>query len=239
MIEDGSYDEYIERVQQKADEDLRRLEWRRPGKYALTESSSERLHFKPVPYPGCTVLAIPYPCRDLAYMADLQGKLVEASEEFAPVPVDTFHMTIADLVAGEKYESLGARRRNQLLARASELAASWNCGTLIRARICGLSAFPGVVVALVDFESASDYQKVIQLRSAIYGDGQLREFGVTREFPFVGHVTLGYVESAAANRVAEVTGNLRPVLDVLHFEIRGARAFTFPNMSSYSTASFP
>ncbi len=87
---------------------------------------SDPAGFVAEPRPGCTVLAQPYPITSLAkQVAVLQGELGERCPEFAAVPIQTLHLTIADLIAREAYAELAVAERDQVCAKAARILAAY------------------------------------------------------------------------------------------------------------------
>lgn len=104
----------------------------------------------------------------------------------------------------------------------------------------GIAAFPLIVVALVDFDGAT-YQSLLVIRDAIYA-----RLGLVRQHPFIGHITLGYVEihkraSATQRRHAQraialarsLFGEVQSGGAPMTFGIDRASVFTFPHMSRF------
>jgi 2'-5' RNA ligase len=191
---------------------------------------------RPVPHPGCTVLATPYPVTSIAAQLDsLQSGLGAEVHGFARVPSGTYHMTIANLLSGARYETaLGEKTSwDSFDAEVKSIIGKHRQHT-IDAQIVGLGAFPGAIVAIVDFPSQQDYRKLVELRNDIYSDETVSNFGVPGQSSFLGHITLGYVESRATNGLDLALDKVREQMPVsIPFVIAGAGLYRFSDMSQY------
>jgi 2'-5' RNA ligase len=142
-------------------------------------------------------------------------------------------MTLADLVSGEAFDPTKSGAIRQEIAA---ILTRWNsaCGVL-HGHILGLSTFPGCVIAIVDFAQQSEYEKIIALREALYGNTTLARLNVTRPpYPFQGHVTLGYILTPPTDRLRQVVESHRIFNCPYEFEIRGAGLYAFADMSVYT-----
>jgi hypothetical protein len=212
------------------------LSRRAAPKYAR-DSSRSVPSFSPIPYPGCTVLAKPYPL-DLPGLAAARRSFSVLSDAFAAVPVETFHVTLADLVVGRSCEQLKNRECEEVVHQVRAIIALWHPPIPIRSKLIGLHAFPGALVGLVAFENKSHYEALVSLRRDIYTDQRLRALGVRWHFPLIAHVTIGYLEAApSAEFIREVARKDPEVTEA--FEIHGADVFTFPHMSCYEATHEP
>src|SRR5207302_11397572 len=141
-----------------------------------------------------------------------------------------FHMTLADLVSGEVFDPTKSRAIRQEIA---PILTRWNteCGVL-HEHIIGLSTFPGCVIAIVDFAQQSEYEKIIALREALYGNTTLARLHVTRPpYRFQGHVTLGYILTPPTERLRHVVERHRMFNRPYAFAIRDAGLYAFADMS--------
>jgi hypothetical protein len=91
------------------------------------------------------------------------------------------------------------------------------------------------VIAIVDFAQQSEYEQIIALRDALYGNTTLARLNVTRPpYPFQGHVTLGYILTPPTERLRQVVESHRIFNGPYAFEIRGAGLYAFADMSVYT-----
>ncbi|MEM8780430.1 MAG: DUF1868 domain-containing protein [Cyanobacteria bacterium P01_G01_bin.49] len=163
---------------------------------------------QPVSFPGYTILTPPYQ-DDLinqAFYEQLtltQQQLIAKIEPkiLIPVPPESFHLTVADLIWNDSYreaikndenfdhkikEGIGESFKNyqQLNQEAGEI--DW--------QIVGLLVFPrALVVGLVPCNEFS-YGKIAQIRQTIYQNEALMALGIEQQYYFTAHITLGYFD---------------------------------------------
>lgn len=229
---DLPYDEYEEAVQRKSAEPAGGFTAAPAGAYRREAGG-----FVSEPRPGCTALAEPYPITSLAgAAASLQDQLRQECPEFAAVPIETLHLTVADLISREAYAGLPAGGRQAFCAEAARICAGYGFPPGAASTIAGLGAFPFAVVALVRFTPAA-YQALMAMREAIH-----TRLSLPRPYPFTGHLTLGYVEipadapagqrERAGNAVEAARQALRRA-GSLAFGLDRPAVFTFPHMSRF------
>ncbi len=247
-VSDLSHTEYRKSLVASVGESLETLSSKPAGKYQLPSPTTKER--KPVDCPGITLLAEPIrakdPCNPYAIegfiaknLEKLQDKIKGETSRFVPVPPETLHLTVADLLWEERYEVLinsqGSEIQKTPLFQEIDrlLKRLGGSSTSLSATIVGVGGFPGVVVALVDFES-SDYDRIKSCRDEIYSNFVLANYGVFREYPFLGHVTLGYIEAVPPYRLDSVLNEIRltnPFGWTFQFETVGI--YQFENMSAY------
>jgi 2'-5' RNA ligase len=220
QLGDRSFTDYRAQCQEKLQE---AVTTQTSHKYEVFYVNAEHMRVSAAHYPGWTVLAEPYPLQEDTVRADLealQSKLRQAPG-FVPIPAHAFHMTLADLVAGEAFDPAQSGAIRQEIA---PILTRWNSGCgVLHGHIIGLSTFPGCVIAIVDFVQQSDYEKIIALREALYANTTLARLHVTRPpYPFQGHVTLGYILTPPTDRLRHVIERYRIFNHPYAFEIRGA-----------------
>ncbi len=224
-----SFDDYSNRLEAKRRDGLDPSHGRAGRKY---RRSSDRNDFEVMPYPGCTVLAMPYPIETRSPLVELQRQIRRITTRIACVPDETLHMTLADLMAGPAYQGLASSQKERLICRARQIIATEPLAVPVRAEAVGIASFPGAVVALVAL-SRQGYQAIARLRETLYSDAEIQSLGVRSSKPFMAHVTLGYLEDPplAALEIAAL-GQLK-LPAAVHFEIQAARVFSFPHMSEF------
>jgi hypothetical protein len=227
---DYPYDEYLARCGARLRE-------------APTEEASRRFQFfctasgaaeiRPRPHAGLTVLAEPSPIRERPVrrkLETIQRGLLQVPG-FVPVPPDSFHLTLANLISGPDYEEAGPAciaEIRQALAGVFE-GRRFGDDRPVIGRLRGAVTLSGCVVVAVDFSEA-DYGQIVELRQAIYA--ALEGTMPAREHPFFGHVTLGYLASPAREEL-EAALPLYRDLDGWTFTVRGAGLYTFHDMTAF------
>jgi hypothetical protein len=211
------------------------------GRYRV-EPGTVPTRSEPVPLPGCTLLAEPIPPQGAVgeVLARAARALSLRVEGFAGVPVDTLHMTVADLVSGDDYTRWRCTPgwHERFVACLRRLFAETTPPTRppLVAELVGLGVLHGgrAVVAFVGFSDRRAYERIRAFRDRVYGDPWLRALGIERPGRFRGHVTLGYLEAAGVGGFAETLAELRRWGTVRPtFEVRTVRLYSFHDMSHY------
>ncbi|HEY63437.1 MAG TPA: DUF1868 domain-containing protein [Caldilineae bacterium] len=214
---------------------------------------AKRRRWLATPCPGCTVITPPFleetaNVATYARLGDIQQALVQGAGAtvLAPVPVSSFHLTVADLVWGDTY-----LRQNDLPGYEGRLIAAitdvfQHNGRLadeaIPALLRGVTAFVSGIVAVVDFPNETDYVRLCALRAAIYEDKRLQALGVYPTGPFTGHITLAYVSGLKGEEDRERLADTLTALNREYFEqpipfsLVRAEFRRFADMSAYHRA---
>lgn len=193
---------------------------------AVEPSGHYRLNghgWEPQPYPGFAVVSMvaeePANGQLPGVLEAVQAALWEHCpwrESLYFLPASSFHQTVANTLSEEKYveniarpglEGLYPRRVGEAFARIEAARAAAGAPRTDRPghgaalgplpmQLIGLSIFGTALGVLGIFEKEESYQRVLRFREAFYGDAAVRAFGVKRTRPFIGHVTLAYIETA-------------------------------------------
>jgi hypothetical protein len=168
----------------------------------------------PVPFPGYSIVAPPYqddPDNQSFYrnLIDCQQELAKRLEPDLLVSVnpDSFHITFADLIWDSALHSAIAstpdfeqklcdRVRDSFELYAGSLAATAGEQPTppgpVKWQVMGFTVRPRAIeVSLVPKDTAS-YQRVLNLRRAIYQSSNLIRLGIEQQYYFTAHVTLAY-----------------------------------------------
>jgi len=160
---------------------------------------------QPQPFPGFSVITPPAAEDSLnegfyKELTEIQTQILERfSGWLNPVPLSSFHLTLADLVWDAQYRSAVADNPNFeadlkrcIQASFEQYRPSWSPEGTAQWQNLGLLVFPrALAVALVPCQE-SDYDPVCQLRRLIYQNSQLIGLGVEQQYNFTAHITLGY-----------------------------------------------
>ena len=159
---------------------------------------------KPVSFPGYSVIT-PTGENDLKntefrkHLQECQTQLLQEmpSDLLVPLPPDSFHFTLADLIWDGAYEQAIAipNREAELQDRIADSFAQ--CDHLITGKpiywqVVGIMVSNrsiGVLLVPVDEQS---YDRIVQLRRAIYQNQGLIALGIEQQYHFTGHITLAY-----------------------------------------------
>ncbi|MEO1183354.1 MAG: DUF1868 domain-containing protein [Cyanobacteria bacterium J06636_27] len=163
---------------------------------------------KAVHFPGYTLITPPNDKEDsinsvfYSKMRDYQQdilKLTMGPGLIAPVPDDSFHMTLADLIwdsayrdakeANPDFETQLKSCFNDIFRQYQNSLSSKNPP---RWQMLGLMLMPrAVAVCLVPLDRES-YEQIVNLRRAVYQNSKLIALGIEQQYNFTAHVTLGY-----------------------------------------------
>lgn len=213
---------------------------------------------QPNPFPGYAVITPPAqdetinPVNQGLYTAlhEVQQQLVDSLGQmaFAAVPLDSFHLTLADLLWDGAYRHASEQPgfEAQLQRQIAEIFADCRFlseGRPVQFQAVGLMIMPrAVAMCLVPVEEAA-YDRVLKLRRALYQNQDLMGLGIEQQYYFTPHITLGYfgavpeVERAALGETF-VTLNQQwldrepQIMQVLRAELR-----KFDNMTRYYRAA--
>lgn len=141
----------------------------------------------------------------------LATKLTEIQDElqynlspryaFYQLPAASFHQTIANTLSagGFKEQIMDAGLEEAypaIIAEAFGKLPSSHAVNPVRMRMAGLSIFGTAIGILGIFENEDDYTRIVNFRSGFYSDVQLVQLDVKMTRPFIGHITLAYIEQS-------------------------------------------
>ncbi len=167
------------------------------------QGSDQRWHASA--FPGYTIITPPWsedPDNTACYelMQQQQSQLVAQLEPdlLLPVPPDSFHVTLADLIWNDAYsaaaenpgfEALLQQHITTIFAEVQPLVSSVEP---IRWQALGLLVMPRAVAVALAPASEDAYDPIIKLRRALYQSPELIALGIEQQYYLTAHVTLGY-----------------------------------------------
>ena len=181
----------------------------------------------PTPYQGHAVLAVLNSTRDndeaVRILSDTQEALVAGFnrvEKLFPLPPASFHQTIANTLSDENYhrEVVQKGLADVYPARVATVLSDIKSGSgeVPVMRMVGISLFGTALGVLGVFHEKSAFDRVLALRDEFYTHLDIAALGIRRTRPFIGHITLGYIESvldeAERFRLVEVVSDLNRAL---------------------------
>jgi hypothetical protein len=100
-------------------------------------------------------------------------------------------------------------------------------------KMIGLSIFGTALGVLGVFENAADYRRILHFRSGFYSDRDLAALDVRMTRPFIGHITLAYIETdltgeqrqQLAAAVHALNGQLKEVEPIFSISSTGLRRY--------------
>ena len=174
-------------------------------KFQLQEVGGER---QAVAFPGYTVVTTPggEDTENQAFYANLQALQAQLQQQldpnlFVPLPPESFHLTLADVIWDHAYRDAAKNPEfeQQLRDRMGESFRQYQRmhpqPHPVRLQTVGLIVMPRAIgVGLVPKEEVA-YERLLQLRRAIYQNPDLMALGIEQQYHFTGHITLGYFGS--------------------------------------------
>lgn len=159
-----------------------------------------------VAFPGYTVMTPPAGedgknQNFYAHLTDSQQQLLRQLPAglIVPVPPDSFHVTIADLIWGHDYQNAAQNNPNfeqhlQQCIRDSFYSYQ-GLKTPVNPnqwQLLGLLVFPRALVVGLVPNSELAYEQIARLRRSIYQNSSLMALGIEQQYHFTAHITLGY-----------------------------------------------
>ncbi len=161
--------------------------------------------YQPTPFPGYTLISPPGEEDHLnaglyGQLTQYQQKLLEGlgSEFFVPIPIDSFHLTLADLIWDGAYRHAQQSRPDfdqQLCQRITdtfEYCQFLTEGNPVRFHALGLMVMTRAIAVCLVPTDESGYDRILKLRRYIYQNSSLIGLGIEQQYYFTPHVTLGY-----------------------------------------------
>lgn len=217
-------------------------------KYSVRADGSPQ----PVPFPGYSVISPP--AESDALNTDFYQHLNQCQEQLlsllgpdlmVPVPQESFHFTLADLIWESAYQqarqnpdfdtqlrSCIADSFGQCASLAAEKPLSFEIlGVMVRTRAIGVCLLPS---------SENSYERLVGFRRAIYQNPDLMALGIEQQYHFTAHITLGYFApvSPELNRedlsAALFDFNQRWLENPQKFTVTQAQLRQFEDMTKYN-----
>jgi hypothetical protein len=200
------------------------------------EVASNGAEWAPQPYPGFAVVSMVDENPGNTPLPDaLKAIQVELLEQcpwegcLYPLPASSFHQTVANTLSEERFLQYIVRAGLEpvypdLIAMVFEKMPVRPASTLPM-RLIGLSIFGTALGILGVFDNEADYCRILDFRSAFYADPGLQALDIRMTRPFIGHITLAYIEAdlntrqreelaAAVHRINRSLGNSLPAFNL-------------------------
>lgn len=160
-----------------------------------------------VAFPGYTIITPPYQDdSENAFYAKLQAyqqQLLQLPLEanlIVPVPSESFHLTLADLIWDSAYRDACLQNpqfEEDLRLCIAEIFQQYQKTTKKSAnpilwQMLGLVIMPRAIGVCLVPQDESCYEQIINFRRTIYQNPQLVALGIEQHYHFTAHITLGY-----------------------------------------------
>jgi len=135
-------------------------------------------------------------------LAEIQKELqynLQPTYAFYQLPAESFHQTVANTLSDDRFkqhilEAGLEKTYPSMIDDAFENIPQIEKEEPIRMKMAGLSIFGTAIGILGIFENEDDYNRITHFRSGFYSDHQLSQLDVKMTRPFIGHITLAYIE---------------------------------------------
>jgi 2'-5' RNA ligase len=142
-------------------------------------------------------------------LVDTQEKLMqllqektshEIHEKLFLLPENSFHQTIANALSNAKYDThitekglatVYPEKINKILTTYQSVFEN----KTLRMKMIGLGIFGNAIGALGVFDDPFEYNSILHFRNHFYGNEISIEMGIQKTRPFIGHITLAYIEA--------------------------------------------
>ena len=205
--------------------------------------------WSPQSYPGFAMQAMMLPegsnSNTYNHLEAIRNRLVEGYDScLAPLPSPSFHQTIANIFSAHRLEenvtSKGLLKAfpNLVAGAVKDIFPPEDQSPIVM-NLIGLSFFRTAIGALGVFEDQAHFERILRFREAFYSHRKLVALGVERTRPFIGHVTLAYVEGdpdeetreKLTQRAAEI--NQQEFASPLPFEFKLTQFCRYDDLSAY------
>jgi hypothetical protein len=201
---DLSYKDYMDRQFRELEED--RLQERALALRPSNNYKRNGVGWVPQSYPGFAVISMVDENQEndglTAMLKAVQMDLQEQcpwEESLYLLPPGSFHQTVANNLSEERFVQHIQRPGIEpiypdIVARAFTRLPSLP-HRVLPMRLIGVSIFGTALGALGVFDSEAAYRRVLDLRAGYYADQHLSALDVRMTRPFIGHITLAYIEA--------------------------------------------
>lgn len=171
--------------------------------------------WKPLPYPGFAMQAMVEASQDCHVLSiELQEtqqrlmNLVERPGVLYPLPAASFHQTVVNTFSADRLERhiIAPGLLDSFPQRIADSLNDWDAPegeAPPTMRLIGLSLFRTAIGLLGVFDKKSDFERILSFRDFAYSHPDLTSIGLARTRPFIGHVTLAYLESTLTPHEAD------------------------------------
>ena len=133
-----------------------------------------------------------------ALQASLAEKL-QPNHAFYQLSVESFHQTVANTLSADRFEKNIAvagleDQYPQIIEQAFNAIHLPDYSEPVKMKMVGLSIFGTAIGLLGIFENKTDYERITNFRKDFYLNDSLAQLDVKMTRPFIGHITLTYIE---------------------------------------------
>jgi hypothetical protein len=202
---DESYQTYLNRVAKlalPATYESQVLHIQESPKFKPTAEGNRQAVF----FPGYTTISPPWAeeSENSEFYANLKAVQEQLLQQLdvnllVPVPPESFHLTLADLIWDSAYRELAASKpefeeqlREAIAQSFARCQGSLSTGDPPRWQVLGLMLMPRALAVCLLPHDRDTYEQILQLRRSIYQNPRLIALGIEQQYHFTAHITLGY-----------------------------------------------
>ncbi|MES2730995.1 MAG: hypothetical protein V4714_04575 [Bacteroidota bacterium] len=160
------------------------------------------------------------------------------------LPTESFHQTIANTLSNSRFrENVKSKGLTDtypaLVGKALENIPASVHSQPIAMRLAGLSLFSNAIGLLGIFDNENDFKRILNFREHLYTDPTLNQLTITRTRPFIGHITLAYLEKELSRQEKALLINTGMAInndlgkEALHFSISQTELRSYQDLSHF------
>ena len=176
------------------------------------------------------------------YQSELAAKLGE--DLFIPLPKDSFHLTLADLIWDSAYEHAVEADPGFDGKLQAGIAGSFGQSSHLQSRepipfrLAGLMVMTRALAVSLVATDETGYRKILEMRRSVYQNPDLVSIGIEQQYHFTPHITLGYFGSLKGVDRTALTQTINELnqpwlMTDRTFWLKEAQLRKFPNMVTY------
>lgn len=171
--------------------------------------SSPKFHrvdsiWQPTDFPGYTIITPPGQSDSknaqlYQVIETFQTKISQTLGQdcFIPIPADSFHLTLADVIWADAYEHARQAENfdHQLqtqVAQSFQQCHPFVVGQPIRFQVVGIMVMTRAISMALAATDEVGYYNILNLRRSLYQNPGLIQIGIEQQYYFTPHITLGY-----------------------------------------------
>jgi len=188
-------------------------------------------------------------------LVDTQEKLMLLLQEKTSIeihgkiyllPENSFHQTIANALSNTRYDlNITEKGLTEIypdyLNKLLKTYKSVSDHKTLRMKMIGLGIFGNAIGILGVFDDPLEYNSILHFRDYFYNNEMVTGMGIQKTRPFIGHITLAYIESDLSliekTALVEVTTTLNEQWqnEKHFFYIDQTQLTSFKNLSNFHT----
>jgi 2'-5' RNA ligase len=187
------------------------------------------------------------------HLLEIQQKILNLMEEKTNksihekvylLPEESFHQTIANALSNTRFDQNITEKKlsttySDNIAEALSSYKKIGSDNYIKMKMIGVGIFGNAIGLLGVFNDPFDYNSILHFRNYFYNHPSIINLGIQRTRPFIGHITLAYIENDLSliekKALVEVTSfiNAQWQNEKHKFYIEQTALTSFQNLASF------